>query len=83
MRILLTSAILFFATISFASTDSNRINNEAEVKLEKFDVQQVMDCTITIKGNFDGVEVELEITVADISWLECASLRTAVKLALK
>jgi hypothetical protein len=44
--------------------------------------QELMDCTFTIKGTFDGVKVDLQITVYDVSWLECGALKLGVKNAL-
>jgi hypothetical protein len=41
--------------------------------------QQLKDCSFTIKGNYDGLEVDVEITVYDISWVECAALQLTVK----
>ncbi len=41
------------------------------------------DCTFTIKGNFAGTAVDVQITVSDVSWLECTALKLGVKKALK
>lgn len=42
-----------------------------------------MDCTFTIKGNFSGTLVDVQITVSDVTFLECTLLKVGVKKALK
>ncbi len=42
-----------------------------------------MDCTFTIKGNFAGTVIDVQITVSDVTWLECQALKLGVKKALK
>lgn len=42
-----------------------------------------MDCTFTIKGTFNGVVVDVQITVSDVKFVECAALKLGVKKALK
>jgi hypothetical protein len=42
-----------------------------------------MDCTFTIKGNFSGTLVDIQITVSDVTFLECTLLKMGVKKALK
>lgn len=42
---------------------------------------EVMDCDITMKGDFNGTIVDIVITVYDVSRFECGALRLAVRLA--
>jgi hypothetical protein len=41
------------------------------------------DCTFTIKGTFNGIVVDVEITVSGVSLLECALLKAGVTKAIK
>jgi len=42
-----------------------------------------MDCTVTIKGNFDGMIVNVTITVSNTNLAECLLLKAGVKAAIK
>jgi hypothetical protein len=73
--ILIICLSLFAFGSSFAgSSDINSISKE--------ETKTLRPCTITIKGNFDGVEVDLEVTV-DASRLECYFLKKGVRDAMK
>lgn len=41
-----------------------------------------MDCSVSIKGKYAGVEMDLEITIYDISLFECGLLKLGVRSAL-
>lgn len=45
--------------------------------------QDLVDCTVRIKGTFDGVKVDVEITVYDVTWLECQALKIGIKKAME
>lgn len=40
------------------------------------------DCEVTVKANVDGNKVDVVVTIYDVSWVGCQSLKAAVKLAL-
>jgi hypothetical protein len=42
-----------------------------------------MDCSFSIKGTFDGVTVNVTITVSNVSLAECLLMKAAVKAATK
>lgn len=39
------------------------------------------DCTIKIKSTIQGVKVDLEITLSDVSWGDCLLFKTGLKAA--
>ena len=43
---------------------------------------ELRPCTVKIKGTFDGVEVNLEVTV-DATWLECTFFKRGVRKAIE
>lgn len=45
--------------------------------------EELMDCTFTIKGNFGGTDVNVTVTVSNVSLVECALLKAGVKAATK
>ena len=72
-------AVCLFSFICFTSLASSESSEESASSVETDDqLEQVKDCTFSIKGNYDGVEVDVEITVYDITWAECAALKVAV-----
>lgn len=42
----------------------------------------IYDCEITIKGNFNGNEVDVVVTIYDVSWAGCQTLKLGVKAYL-
>jgi hypothetical protein len=40
------------------------------------------NCEITIKGNFEGTKVDVVVTIYDVSWAGCQTLKLAVKVGL-
>lgn len=83
-------ALLILLSPVFASHEGNDLLNSAaqsELESSQFTSQQehqdLYDCTFNIKGTFDGVKVDLQITVYDISWVECGLLKLGVKDAMK
>ncbi|WP_298949991.1 hypothetical protein [uncultured Nonlabens sp.] len=92
--LLLTLAFCIFSTVSFATTINKEVLSKNSLDLEILDYQKrdqsvfqiessdVMDCTVTISGTFDGVEVELEITIEDVTYLGCGILKAKVAAAV-
>lgn len=78
-QLLAVCSLTFLLLTSFAFVDTKEDTEEtiSELTKEK-DQEEFKDCTFTIKGNYDGLEVDVEITVYDITWVECASLKLAV-----
>ena len=72
--ILLLCFSFFFANISLANT--SMFKEKIEFK------EELKPCTVHIKGTFDGIEVDLEVTV-DASWLECTFFKRGVKKAVE
>ncbi len=60
-------------TISFLKLKS--INYESSNTLSKAKV----DCAIRIRGTFDGVEVDVEITIHNVTWVGCKLLQTGIR----
>ncbi|MFQ3214932.1 MAG: hypothetical protein ACJAT1_001984 [Marivirga sp.] len=73
----LVIGVLFF--VSFTSFGLEKSDEKPTSSAEVKEQQQLKDCSFTIKGNYDGLEVDVEITVYDISWVECAALQLTVK----
>jgi type 1 fimbria pilin len=74
--LIIAFSFLFFSSAN--STEKGQIYNNLEIT-ENLDFSP---CTVTIKGNFDGVEVDLEVTV-DATWFECVFLKKGIKDAIK
>ncbi len=90
MKNIILALFIMIGVVSFANTknthsnlngNSEFLSNILSVKEANdfLNLQLVKDCTITIKGTFDGVEVDLEITISDTSTLECLWLKARVK----
>ena len=45
--------------------------------------QEAYDCTFKIQGTFDGVKVDVDITVYDVGRIECGLLKLGVIKAMK
>jgi len=60
-------------TISFLKLKN--INYESSNMLSEVKV----DCTIRITGTFDGVEVDVEITIHDVTWVGCKLLQAGIR----
>ncbi len=70
-------AFVFLGGIAASGSILPEIVDQIEI-----DKTKTKPCTVTIKGVFDGIEVDLEITV-DTSWFKCAFLKKGVKKALE
>lgn len=44
-----------------------------------FSDKKVRDCTVKVKGTFNGVEVDLEVTISDVSWFQCQAIKLFAK----
>ena len=44
--------------------------------------EDLLDCTVIIKGNYYGIEMDLEITVYNVSLFECGLLKVGIRSAL-
>jgi len=73
--ILIICFSLFAIASSFASSGSIEFFHKEKVEILK-------PCTVEIKGDFDGVEVDLEVTV-DASWIECTFFKRGVRKAIE
>ncbi|MBU2997809.1 hypothetical protein KO500_15270 [Cellulophaga baltica] len=40
---------------------------------------KLKDCAVQIEGNFDGVEVDIEVTIYDVSWGKCTLFQLGIK----
>ena len=40
------------------------------------------DCEVKVKGNFEGTKVDVVVTIYDVSWGGCQTLKLAVKVGL-
>lgn len=70
--------ILFFTVLTTFSFGNNHIQlNESYI--ENIDYG---DCTVKVEGTFEGVEVDLEITISDVPWLKCQAFRILAKKKL-
>ena len=73
--------IIVFSFLFFNNANSTeKEQNFKNIKTTK--VYNFSPCTVTIKGNFDGIEVDLEVTV-DATWIECTFLKKGIKDAIK
>ncbi len=70
-------AFIFLGGIAAANSDLLEISDKVE-----FCNKEPRPCTVTIKGVFDGIEVDIEVTV-DASWFECTFLKSGVKKAIE
>ncbi|MCZ8091344.1 MAG: hypothetical protein O9282_13135 [Flavobacterium sp.] len=52
------------------------------IVISKNNNEVVYDCEITIKGNFEGNQVDVVVTIYDVSWAGCQTLKAAVKVLL-
>lgn len=44
--------------------------------------KKMYDCEITIKGDFDGNKVDVVVTISDVSWVGCQTIKAVVKALL-
>ncbi|PJB52158.1 hypothetical protein CO100_00350 [Candidatus Berkelbacteria bacterium CG_4_9_14_3_um_filter_33_5] len=44
--------------------------------------KEFYDCQITIKGNFEGTQVDVVVTIYEVSWAGCQTLKVAMKALL-
>lgn len=86
-RISIFSVVLLILVSPVFGTDvkeSQHANLQVTANsIQVIENQDLMDCTFGIKGTFDGVKVDVQITVSDVSWLECGALKLGVKNAMK
>jgi hypothetical protein len=52
------------------------------IKIIKNENEELYDCEITVKGNFEGNQVDIVVTIYDVSWAGCQTLKAAVKVLL-
>lgn len=52
--------------------------NEFSIDMIKSINNDVYDCAITIKGNFEGNTVNVVVTIHDVSWSGCQALKVVV-----
>lgn len=79
--ILTCSFVLSIFTLSAGSLGFSS-NYSSNTNTLMNDNSKFLDCNLTIKGNFDGLEIDVVVTVHDITWIECQGLKAAVKAAL-
>jgi hypothetical protein len=92
-NIILTIGIFIISFSLFGSNSEKdlAINKQEVLKVKSFEKNKnteindidTLDCTAKVKATFDGVEVDLEITVFDVSFVSCAAFRAAVAIAVK
>jgi hypothetical protein len=39
------------------------------------------DCTLTVKGTFDGHKVDVIVTISDVSWVKCTAMKAGILAA--
>ncbi|WP_353147364.1 hypothetical protein [Flavobacterium sp.] len=59
----------------------DKVENHSIV-ISKNKNEDVYNCEITIKGKFEGNQVDVVVTIYDVSWAGCQTLRAAVKILL-
>ena len=59
----------------------DKVENHS-ILISKSNNEDVYDCEITIKGNFEGNQVDVVVTIYDVSWAGCQTLKAAVKVLL-
>ncbi|MDO6489916.1 MULTISPECIES: hypothetical protein [unclassified Cellulophaga] len=82
---------LFLMTFGFSFAGNSAYNMKKEESLPKikfdnlttdkysFSDKELIDCAVKVKGTFNGVEVELEVTISDVSWLKCQAVKLLAK----
>lgn len=78
-----TLMVLLVATLVTGATWISPGNSAQAMKKDlATEVAAFTDCTISVKGEIDHVEYELEITVSDISIWDCGRLKLSLLAAL-
>lgn len=76
----LTSS-LTFANGSVDTLKSKEVVTPAVKTQNSTDADEAnRDCTVTVKGTFQGVEINVELTISDTSYLDCLGLKAKIKL---
>jgi hypothetical protein len=60
-------------TISFLKFKNINYESTSTLSIAK------VDCVIRITGTFDGVEIDLEITIHDVTWVGCKLLQAGIR----
>ena len=66
---------VLFVVLFLSGAAIPAISNAAEVA--------PITCTFTIKGTFNGTVVDVQISVSDVTLVECALLKAGVKKAIQ
>lgn len=82
VSILLVFGLLCLVNLPTSSalslSDAESVSYEQQVAME----EDLMNCTVSIKGKYFGIDMDLEITVYDVSLFECGLLKVGVLSAL-
>lgn len=82
--------VLLIMTFGFSfasnSVETNKSESIPKIELDNPSIYQssffhkvFVDCTITVQGTFNGVEVDVEVTISDVSWLKCQAVKLLAK----
>ena len=79
----------FFTLVSlsgFASNEQNNINTTKDHSIEKTKTNDTIeddfrDCNVKIKTTVQGVKVDLEVTLTDVSLGDCLLFKARIKAA--
>lgn len=77
------STIIFLAFFSARASEINRdldlkTTEKKVVKHRKSKNQLFRDCVLTIKGNYGGHQVDVVVTISDVSYVKCLALKTGI-----
>lgn len=64
-----------------SSTNSVELKNVSSNEKSSKEKNKMGDCTLTIKGTFDGHKVDVVVTISDVSWGRCVLLKAGIKAA--
>lgn len=70
----------------FVSARANDLNHNLDlkgtdkkvVKLKKSKINYFGDCVLTIKGNYGGHQVDVVVTISDVSLVKCLALKAGI-----
>lgn len=77
---------LTIISLAFFTASANEIKRDLDlktaenkvVKLKKSKNQVFRDCVLTIKGNYGGHQVDVVVTISDVSYVKCLALKTGI-----
>ena len=90
-KVLFIAAFTLTSSLTFANNSvvTNKIgeparikhpvNTESQYSETTTDAEADRDCLVTVKGNFQGVEINVELTISDTSYLDCLGLKIKIK----